>query len=109
MAASAGSETFLEMFGTTTLLWRVLHYAGYTKQPLYSWNEVYLEGQPWYVVQLTIPARTQAPLWQEWKADSEGKTPWEAAQVVAFEVLSQICQQHGNGAISDLDSEHAEE
>ena len=88
MAASAGSETFLEMFGTPALLWRVLHYAGYTKQPLYSWNEVYLEGQPWYVVQLTIPARTQAPLWQEWKADSEGKTPWEAAQVVDFEVLS---------------------
>ena len=26
--------------------------------------------------------------------DSEGKTLWEAAQVVAFEVLSQICQQH---------------
>ena len=88
MAASAGSETFLEMFGTPTLLWRVLHYAGYTEPPLYSWNEVYLEGQPWYEVQLTIPARTQAPLWQEWKAESEGKTPWEGAQVVAFEVLS---------------------
>ena len=41
-----------------------------------------------------MPARTQAPLWQEWKADSKGKTPWEATQVVAFEVLSQICQQH---------------
>ena len=26
--------------------------------------------------------------------DSKGKTPWEAAQVVAFEVMSQICQQH---------------
>ena len=66
----------------------------YTKPPLYSWNEVYLKGQPWYEVQLTIPAHTQAPLWQEWKADSEGKHPWEDAQVVAFEVLSQICQQH---------------
>ena len=31
-----------------------------------------------------------------WKAESEGKTPWEAAQVMAFEVLSQICQQHGD-------------
>ena len=28
--------------------------------------------------------------------ESEGRTPWEAAQVVAFEVLSQICQQHGD-------------
>ena len=96
MVASAGNETFLEMFGTLALLWRVLHYARYTKPPLYSWNEVYLEGQPWYEVQLTIPARTQAPLWQEWKAKSKGKTPWEGAQVVAFEVLSQICQQHGD-------------
>ena len=26
--------------------------------------------------------------------NSKGKTPWEAAQVVAFEVLSRICQQH---------------
>ena len=47
-------------------------------------------------MRLTIPARTQAPFWQEWTADSKGKTPWEAAQVVAFEVLSQICQQHGD-------------
>ena len=61
-------------------------------------------------MQLTIHARTQAPLWQEWKVDSEGKkTPWEAAQVVAFEVPSQLCQQHGDDAISDLDSEYAEE
>ena len=63
MAASAGSETFLEMFGTPALLWRVLHYVGYTEPPLYSWNEVYLEGQPWYEVLLTILAHTQAPLW----------------------------------------------
>ena len=28
--------------------------------------------------------------------ESEGRTPWEAVQVVAFEVLSQICQQHGD-------------
>ena len=63
MAALAGSETFLEMFGTHALLWRVQHYAGYAELPLYSWNEVYLGGQPWYEVQLTILARTQAPLW----------------------------------------------
>ena len=58
--------------------------------------EEYLEGQPWFEVQLTIPARTQAPLWQEWRAESEGRTPSEGAQVVAFEVLSKICQQHGD-------------
>ena len=80
----------------------MLHYAGYTEPPLYSWNEVYLEGQPWYEVQLTIPARTQAPLWQKWKAESKGKTTWEDAQVVAFMVLSQICQQHGDELTSSV-------
>ena len=34
--------------------------------------------------------------------DSEGKTPWEGAQVVAFEVLSQICQQHGDDLIGSV-------
>ena len=90
MVAPAGSESFLFMFGTPALLWRVLHYAGYYEPPLYYWNEVYLEGQPWYEVRLTIPARTQAPFWQEWKAEFVGRPPWEATQVVAFEVLSQI-------------------
>ena len=47
-------------------------------------------------MQLTIPAHAQAPLWQEWKAESKEKTPWEGAQVVAFEVLSKVCQQHGD-------------
>ena len=51
-------------------------------------------GQPWFEVQLTIPTRTQAPLWLEWRAESEGRTPWKGAQVAAFEVLSKICQQH---------------
>ena len=73
MAALARSETLLEMFGTPALLWRVLHFASYTKPPRYFWNEGYLEGQLWYEVQLTIIAHTQAPLWQEWKAESKGK------------------------------------
>ena len=61
MAALAGSENFLLMFGTPALLWRVLYYAGYYELPLYYWNEVCLEGQQWYEVQLTIPAHNQAP------------------------------------------------
>ena len=96
MAAPVGCENFLMVFGTPTLLWRVLHFVGYQEPPLYHWNEEYLEGQPWYEVRLTVPDRTQAPFWQEWKAESEGKPPWEAAQVVDFKVLSQICQQHGD-------------
>ena len=44
MAAPARSENFLMMFGTPTLLWRVLHFAGYYELPFYHWNEEYLEG-----------------------------------------------------------------
>ena len=58
--------------------------------------EEYLEGQPWFEVQLTISARTHAPLWQEQRAEFEGRTPWEGAQVVAFQVLRKIYQQHGD-------------
>ena len=63
MAAPAGSENFLMMFRTPALLWRVLHFARYHEPALYHWNEEYLEGQPWYVVWLTIPACTQASFW----------------------------------------------
>ena len=45
---------------------------------------------------MTIPARAQAPQWQEWRAESKGKSPWEGAHVVAFEILSKICHQHGD-------------
>ena len=73
--STVGCVNFLMVFRTPALLWRVLHFVGYHEPPLYHWNEEYLEGQPWYEVRLTIPARTQAPFWQEWKAESEGKTP----------------------------------
>jgi len=51
MAAPSRSESYLLMFETLALLWRALHYAGYYEPPFYYWNEVYLEGQPWYEVQ----------------------------------------------------------
>ena len=35
MAAPAGSENFMLMFGTHALLWRVFHYVGYYEPPLY--------------------------------------------------------------------------
>ena len=35
MAAPAGCENFLMMFGTLALLWRVLHFVGYHEPPLY--------------------------------------------------------------------------
>ena len=70
-----GNDTFLDVFGTPTLLCRVLNFVGYMEPPHYLWMEEYLEGQPWFEVQLAIPALAQAPLWQEWKVESEGRTP----------------------------------
>ena len=47
-------------------------------------------------MQVSIPACTRAPLYQGWKAKSEGRTPWEGAQMAAFQILSTLCQQHGD-------------
>jgi hypothetical protein len=38
------SDTFLNAFGTPTLLWRVLHLVGYAEPPRYTWNEVETHG-----------------------------------------------------------------
>ena len=32
--------------------------------------------------------------------ESDGQTPWEGAQVVAFEVLSEICQEFGDELVN---------
>ena len=69
---------------------------GYMEPPRYFWTQKYVERQPWYEVHVTIPTHAQPPQWQEWRVESKGKSPWEGAQVAAFEVLSKICQQHGD-------------
>ena len=53
------------------------------------------EGQPWYDVRVTIPACADNPQWQGWTIESEGRSPWEGAQVVALEALSEIYQEFG--------------
>ena len=57
------SDTFLALFGTTTLFWRVLNLVGYAEPPHYFWREVAAEGQPWYDVQVTIPTHADNPQW----------------------------------------------
>jgi hypothetical protein len=52
----ARSDTFLELFGTPTLLWRVLNSVGYAKSPRYFWRELATDGQPWYDVRVIVPA-----------------------------------------------------
>ena len=55
------SDTFLALFGTPTLLWRVLHSVGYAKPPRYFGSKVVTKGQQWYDVWVTVPARADHP------------------------------------------------
>ena len=91
LGAPIASDTFLTLFGTPTLLWRVLNSVGYVEPPRYVWSEVVTEGQEWYDVRVTVVAHEDNPQWQGWSVESDGQIPWEGAQVAAFEVLSEIC------------------
>ena len=93
LGAPIVSNTFLALFGTPTLLWRVLHSVGYAKLPRYFWSEVVTKGQWWYDMRVIVIARVDNPQWQGWSIELDGETPWEGPQVVAFEVLSEICQE----------------
>jgi hypothetical protein len=85
------------MFGTPTLLWRVLSYVGYEKPPKYTWKETENAGSlPWVDVQITVPTCPTNPQWVGWIVESNGQTPWEGAQVAALEVLLEICQDFGD-------------
>ena len=55
--APVASDTFLSLFGTPTLLWRVLNSVGYAEPPRYFWSEVVTKGQQWYDIQVTVLAR----------------------------------------------------
>ena len=50
LGAPVASVTFLALFATPTLLWRVLNSVGYAEPPRYFWSEVVTEGQRWYDV-----------------------------------------------------------
>ena len=95
------SSTFLHMFGTPTLLWRVLHSVGYAEPPRYTWKQVEAEGRSlWYVVEVVVPPHANRPQWLGWNVEADGQTPWEGAQVAALEVLVDICQEFGNELIN---------
>ena len=58
------SNTFLALFGTPTLLWRVLHSVGYAELHRYFWSKVVTKGQQWDDIRVTVPARVDHPQWQ---------------------------------------------
>ena len=61
LGAPVASDTFLALFGTPTLLWRVLYLVRYVEPPRYFWSEVVTEGQQWYNVRVTVLARVDHP------------------------------------------------
>ena len=58
------------------------------------------QGHEWYDVRVTVAAHEDNPQWQGWCVESDGQTPWEGAQVAAFEVLSEICQEFGDELVN---------
>ena len=59
--APVASDTFLALFGTPTLLWRVLHSVRYAEPPRYFWSEVVTKGQQWYGMRVTVAAHVYNP------------------------------------------------
>ena len=51
-------------------------------------------------MRVTVIAHEDNPQWQGWSVESDGQTPWEGAQVAAFEVLSEICQEFGDELVN---------
>jgi hypothetical protein len=43
-----------------------------------------------------VPPHPTKPLWHGWRAESDGRTPWEAAQVTALDVICEIAQNFGD-------------
>ena len=72
LGSSVASDTFLTLFGTPTLLWRVLNSVGYAEPPRYFWSEVVIEGQRWYDVRVSVAAHVDNPQWQGWSVESDG-------------------------------------
>ena len=51
---------------------------------------------PWYVVTFVVPQNPTRPLWHGWSIETDGRSPWEAAQVAALDVLMDIAQSFGD-------------
>ena len=58
------------------------------------------QGHEWYDVRVTVRAHEDNPQWQGWCVESDGQTPWEGAQVAAFEVLSENYQEFGDELVN---------
>ena len=95
------SITFLHVFGTPTLLWRVLYLVGYAERPCYTLKQVEAEERLlWYDFEVVVLPHENWPQWLGSSIEADGQTPWEGAQVAALEVLVDICQEFGDELIN---------
>jgi len=53
----------------------------------------------WFTMQGVVPPHGGRSAWTGWTCNSDGQTPWEAAQVAAHAMLLNICQRFGNELI----------
>jgi len=56
-------------------------------------------GLQWFGVQGVVRPHGGRPAWTGWTCNSDGQTPWEAAQVAAHAMLLNICQRFGDEPI----------
>jgi hypothetical protein len=70
----------------------VLHDVGYPEgqELVYSWSENQLAEDGIAVVEITVTGLGDAPEWDDWHLEFEGRTPVEGAEGVAFRVIRDI-------------------
>jgi hypothetical protein len=92
------TDTFLSEFGMPTLLWGVLHDVGYPEgqEPVYSWSENQLAKNGLAVVEVNVPALGDAPKWDGWHLEFEGRTLVEGTEGAAFRVIRDIMSRFPN-------------
>jgi hypothetical protein len=88
------------------LLWRVLHDVGYLEgqELVYSWTKRQLAEDGIAVVEITVPALGDAPDWDGWHLEFEGRAPFEGAEGAAFRVIRDIMSRFSNELAAALAS-----
>jgi hypothetical protein len=75
----------------------MLSSVGYTEAPRYTWTQSKPLGDiSWYEVVLVLPLHPTNPLWRGWHAESDGCSPWKAAQVTALNFIMEFAQNFGD-------------
>jgi hypothetical protein len=63
---------------------------------VYSWSESQLAEDGLAVVEITVPALGDAPEWDGWHLEFEGRTPIEGVEGAAFRIIRDIMSRFPN-------------